>query len=62
MADIKVDRKRIGDYIKQYAEVLAQNGDIYINTREVESMDGTVTYLATVEINLKDIPVEAVGA
>jgi len=60
MSTIRVDRPRLADYIKQHAEVLAQSGDIYIDTDEVRRMDGNSSFICTVRLTLEHIPIEEV--
>lgn len=60
MSSIRVDRKRLAEYIKSNADVLAQRGDIYIDTDEVRRMDGNSSFICTVRLTLEQIPIEEV--
>lgn len=60
--EINISRPRLKEYIQQHIDVLAQTADISLNVHELEAMDGTKSFIATVNIEFNDIPVEAVEA
>lgn len=57
---LSVKRSRLAEYLKQNAETLADRADVDIDVHEIETMGGTKSFIATVRVELKDIPLEAV--
>lgn len=62
MADIKIDRMRLKEWIELNAAKIAETANIDINIVKVESMAGVTSFIATADIEYREIPLEAVEA
>lgn len=50
---IKIDRKKLAEYIKQYADVMALTAEVSIDTETIKSMCGDIEFIQTVNIDIK---------
>lgn len=50
---IRIDRNKLAEYIKQYADVIAATAEIDIETDTIKSMSGDIEFTQTVSIDIK---------
>ena len=60
MSEINIDRTKLAEYIKQHAQVIAESADIDLHIIKVEAMGGATQFIQTVDIEIREIPLEAV--
>ena len=58
MSNVSVDRKKLADYIRKYADVLAEQAYIELHTEKVETMAGKTMFYNSIDIEIREIPHE----
>lgn len=62
MTNIKIDHKRLAEYIKQHADELAAKAYVDLHIVKINSMAGETHFAQTIDVELSEIPLDEVEA